>query len=106
MKTLIKRIIEMDNEAREITDAARREKIEAEHEIEEKANALRTEYLERARRRAQINAENERTINRQKWQRTQAQYQKQEDRLQALFEQNGDALVEALVARVLNGENS
>ena len=64
MEEMIKRIIDMDKKAREITDAAQQEKIDCEKEIAQKAAQLRSEYLERARRRIQVNAETERTLAR------------------------------------------
>ncbi len=106
MKSIINQIIEMDHQAKQITDAARQEKLNAERDIEQKAAALRTEYLDRARRRAQISGENERTIAEQKWRRVEARYQKQEEKLQAVYDEKGEALVEELVARVRRGDVS
>ena len=61
MEEMIKRIIDMDRKAQEITEAARREKLESEKELVKRAEALKEEYLDRARRRIQINAETEQT---------------------------------------------
>lgn len=106
MKNIINQIIEMDQQAKQITDAARREKLNAEHDIEKRAEALRAEYLDRARRRARINSETERTIADQKWRRVEAKYKKQEERLQAVFDEQGERLADELVARVLRGEHA
>lgn len=67
MEEMIKRIIDMDRKAQEITEAARREKLESEKELFKRAEALKEEYLDRARRRIQINAETEQTLLEQKW---------------------------------------
>ena len=101
MKTIINQIIEMDRQAKEITDAANREKLNAERDIEAQAESLRTEYLERARRRAQINGETERTIAEQKWRRTEKRYKAKEEQMQAAFEERREQLADELVARVL-----
>ena len=50
MEEMIKRIIDMDRKAQEITEAARREKLESEKELVKRAEALKEEYLDRARR--------------------------------------------------------
>lgn len=50
MEAMIKRIIDIDEKAREITDAAQRERKDSEEEIVEKARRLRDDYLEKARR--------------------------------------------------------
>lgn len=106
MKNIINQIIEMDHQAKQITDAARQEKLNAERDIEKRAEALRAEYLDRARKRAQISNENERTIAEQKWRRVQARYKKQEERLQTIYNEQGERLVDELVARVLRGDAS
>ncbi len=106
MKNIIDQIIEMDRQAQKITQAARLEKLNADRDIARRAEALRSEYLERARKRAQINCESERTIAEQKWQRTQKKYQKQEAALDAVFQNESERLADELVARVLGGDRS
>lgn len=106
MKSIINQIIEMDRQAKQITDAARQEKLNAERDIEQRAETLRTEYLDRARKRAQINAETERTIAEQKWRRVEARYKMQEEHLQAVFDEQGERLAEELATRVRRGELS
>ncbi len=101
MEDIIKRIVEMDKRAREITDAARQEKLDAGPEIEQKASALREEYLGRARRRAEINGETERTIAEQNWRKRAAVYTKRTEQMQAYYNAHSDELVDQLVARVL-----
>lgn len=105
MQHIITQIIDMDRQARQITEAARAEKLEAEREVEQRAGALRTEFLERARRRIRIAGENERTIAEQKWRRIEKRYKAREEQLDKLAAERGDALAEELVARVL-GERS
>ena len=41
MEEMIKRIIDMDRKAQEITEAARREKLESEKELDKRAEALK-----------------------------------------------------------------
>ena len=101
MENMIKRIVDMDKKARDITAAARQEKIDCEKEIAQKAKALRAEYLDRARRRIQINAETERTLAQQAWKKQQARYTEQTERLESRFAENKDAWVDAIVARAL-----
>ena len=98
---MIKRIVDMDKKARDITAAARQEKLDCEKEITQKAKALREEYLDRARRRVQINAETERTLAQQAWKKQQARYTAQAERLDAQFTANKDAWVETIVERSL-----
>ena len=67
MENMIRRIVEMDQKARQITEAAQREKLDSEKEIAEKAAQLRADYLERARRRIQLNSDTERAAAEKAW---------------------------------------
>ena len=101
MENIIKRIVEMDQKAKTITDAARQDKLDAEKEIAGKAAALREEYLERARRRSQINGETERTVAEQRWKKREAQYNRQMAKMQERYDAEFEQLADALVQRVL-----
>lgn len=100
MEDMIKRIVDMDRKAKEITESARREKLESVEEIKERAAALREEYLDRARRRIQINAETERTLFEQTWRRRAAAFDRYGERLDALYKEKHDEWLAAIVAHV------
>lgn len=103
MEEMIKRIIDMDKKAREITDAAQHEKIECEKEICEKAAQIREEYLQRARRRIVVNKEMEQAILEQEWTKTKARYDEQLAHMDALYAENGDEWVNTIVDHVIYG---
>ena len=67
MEAMIKRIIDIDEKAREITDAAQRERKDSEEEIVEKARRLRDDYLEKARARIRTNLETEQKLADEEW---------------------------------------
>lgn len=91
VEDMIKRILDMDKKAQEITEAAQKEKRAALEEIGRRAEGLKVEYLDRARRRIQINAEIEQTLLEQAWRRREESYRKQTARLDALYaEKRGD----------------
>lgn len=100
MEDMIRRIVEMDKKAREITDAAQREKLDSEKEIAERAARLREDYLTRARRRIQINRETEQVIAEQEWKKAKSRYDEMERRMNEQFAQQGDDWVEQIVRRV------
>ena len=104
MEAMIKRIIDMDKKAREITEAAQREKLDSEKEIAENARKMRENYLEKARNRIQLNAETERAAAEQNWQRTHAHYAEQLRRLEEVFASRRGELTDAIVRNVLAGE--
>ena len=98
MENMIKRIVDMDQKARAITEAARREKLDSEKEIAEKAKQLREDYLDRARRRIQINGEMEKVIAEQAWARRRKFYDKQ---LEESYAAHCGDWVDAIVHNVL-----
>ena len=97
MEAMIKRIIDMDKKAREITE-------DAQKEIAENARKMRENYLEKARNRIQLNAETERAAAEQNWQRTDAHYAEQLRRLEEVFASRRGELTDAIVRNVLAGE--
>ncbi len=101
MPDIIKQIIDVDRKAQETTEAAQREKLTCEQEIEEKVKALREEYLQKARRRIQINSEMDRTIMEQKWEKCKAHYDGQAAELEQAYADHHEEWVEQIVQRVL-----
>ena len=105
MEAMIKRIIDMDKKAREITESAQREKLDSEKEIAENAKKLREEYLEKARRRIQVNSETERAAAEQAWHKMEARYAQQQQKLEEVFASRRTELTEAIVRNVLSDSN-
>lgn len=60
MQDMISKIVEMDEKARELNDEALKSKIDYEQEIAVAKQTIIKDYLERARKRVQINAQSER----------------------------------------------
>lgn len=100
MEAMIKRILDIDERARKITDAAQKERRDSEQEIAERARCLRDDYLEKARARIRINLETERKLADLEWERKQAYYAGQSARLEQLAADHRERWVEEIVARV------
>ena len=101
MEAMIKRIIDMDKKAREITESAQKEKLTSEKEIAEKAKSMREDYLGRARRRIQINDETERRLAENSWKDRELFYESQRKKLEETFSARREELTEAIVENVL-----
>ena len=101
MEDVIKQIIDMDRKAQQTTEAAQREKLTCEQEIEEKVRALREDYLQKARRRIRINSEMDRTMMNQKWEKCKAHYDEQAAVLEQAYNDHHDEWVEQIVQRFL-----
>lgn len=104
MQEMIKRIVDMDKKAREITAAAEQEKIDSEKDVVEKAEQLREDYLSSARRRIQINKTLENDVLEQKWAKTKAHYDIQIENMKNIYAENGDRWVDSIYQRVIKEE--
>ena len=105
MQDMISKIVEVDRQAREITEQAEEEKARVERELKERREKIRADYLGRARRRIKLNEETERAQAEQGLERQEARYAQAGEAMDALYAQRGDEWLEALVKRVLNPEN-
>ncbi|MDD2362846.1 MAG: hypothetical protein PHH84_07845 [Oscillospiraceae bacterium] len=102
MENMIRRIVDMDKKAREITQAAQREKIESEKNIGKKAERLRHEALSNARRSIRDNMKLENKVLEQEWDKKKAVYDAQLEKMERLYNENGDKWVENIVQSALN----
>lgn len=101
MQNLIKEIVEMDREARAITDAAQQEKVNSEKEISERREQIRKEYLEKARHRLALNEPKERESAEAAWKEKERRQQEIAERLDALYQEKGGEWVKAIVDNVI-----
>ena len=101
MQDLMKQIVEMDRNAREITDSAQLEKVNSEKEILKKREQIRTEYLEKARKRIALNEPKERATAEAAWKIEKEKSVKLSKHLDDLYRENGDHWVEEILERVL-----
>lgn len=101
MQDMLKQIIEMDEQARQITDAAQREKANTEKEILQKREDIRTQYLTRARARIEKNRPLEMSAAEKGWQVKEHKYQALSEQLDQKYASNGDKWVNAIVKNVI-----
>lgn len=101
MQDLMKQIIEMDRKARQITEAAQREKVDSEKDVQKKREEIRQKYLEEARRRIAANEPKERAAAEELWEEKRKRYEEVANHLSQLYRENGDRWVNQIAARVL-----
>lgn len=102
MQDMISKIVEMDEKARELNDEALKSKIDYEQEIAVAKQTIIKDYLERARKRVQINAQSERDAakrNSLKLVRLTPNRKKLDD----LYGSNCDSWVDEIFKRVISG---
>ena len=101
MQEMIKRILEMDEQARQLTEDASSMRMQAEMTVEEKSQALKDEYLTRARKKVEQLEEKERGFAEEEWEQTQKTYAGVMDSLDRTAERNKDAWIKTIVNRTL-----
>ena len=97
MQDMIKKIVDMDEKAQEITEEAKRSKALSAQEIAETKERIRENYLARARKRIELNRIQEKNQARQ----ILAEYEVQLIKMQELYRQQGGNWVDAIVGRVI-----
>ena len=101
MQDMIKKIVDMDEKAQEITEEAKRSKALSAQEIAETKEQIRENYLVRARKRIELNRIQEKNQARQILADAEKKYEVQLIKMQELYRQQGGNWVDAIVGRVI-----
>ena len=101
MQDMIKKIVDMDEKAQEITEEAKRSKALSAQEIAETKERIRENYLARARKRIELNRIQEKNQARQILADADKKYEVQLIKMQELYRQQGGNWVDAIVGRVI-----
>lgn len=89
MQDLMKQIIEMDRKARQIMEAAQKEKADSEKEIQQKREQIRQKYLEEARKRIAQNEPKERAAAQKAFEEAQKKSAILSENLEKLYREKG-----------------
>ena len=101
MQEMIKKILEMDAEARRMTEDATSMRMQNEMSIEERKKMLKEEYIARARKKIRELEESERTLSDEEWQETRQRYDEMLRLLQEKSDTHFDGWVDQIVKRTL-----
>ncbi len=102
MQDMLKKIIEMDEQARLVKEQANKEKAATEQEIIETKKRIYDEYIERAKDRVRKNLEVDKANAEKEWEIKKAQHQAVSDNLDKMYSENHDLWVDQIVTRVTN----
>ena len=105
MQNMIKRIIEMDKQARELNDEAQSRRDGAAASVEEKKEEARRSYLNLAQRRIDVIRQAEMEDAHKRMHQISEQNRLAAERLQTLYDENCDKWVDEIVARVTKGDD-
>ena len=101
MQDMLKKIIEMDEQARLVKEKAQQEKAATENEIIETKKKIYNDYIERAKDRVKKNLEVDKANAKEDFEKTKAQHEMAMRSLNAMYEENGDKWVDEIVNRVI-----
>lgn len=101
MQDMLKKIIEMDEQARLVKEQAQQEKAATEQEIIDTKKRIYNEYIERAKIRVEKNLEVDRTNAQKQWEKSQVKNEEIINELETSFSKNSEKWADEIVKRVL-----
>lgn len=101
MQDMLKKIIEMDEQARLVKEQAQQEKAATEQEIIDTKQRIYNEYIERAKIRVEKNLEVDRANAQKKWEETLKKNEEIKNELDSSYEENAQKWAQEIVSRVL-----
>ncbi len=101
MQDTIRRILEMDEQARQLTEDASSMRAQAELSIEDRKRTLKEQYLNRAKEKISQIEEKEHGFADEEWEATVQKYQLIRQRLDDTCKRNFDAWVEQIVSQTI-----
>ncbi len=102
MQDMLKKIIEMDEQARLVKEKAKLEKAAAEKEIIETKQKIHDNYIERAKDRVEKNLAVDKANAQKLWEGTEAKNSQMLKELDKLYQENCDKWVDEIVTSVIN----
>lgn len=102
VQEVIKKIIEMDEDARKLKEKAELDKINARKLVAEARENVHREYIERAKERAEKNAAMEQKAADEKWEQLCRKHDEISRNMEKRFSENCDEWTKTIVSNVLN----
>ncbi len=102
MQDMLKKIIEMDEQARLVKEQAQSEKAATEKEIIQTKQKIYNDYIERAKDRVRKNLEVDKANAEKEWEITKAKHHSALVELDAMYKENCDKWVDEIVSNVIN----
>lgn len=100
MQDMIKKVVKMDEKARELEARAQQEKLTIKEEIEAQKQKVYDDYIEKARIRARKNDEIEQKSAEEQLARSKEKHNEAMAKMKERFDLNCDKWVDEIVARV------
>ena len=101
MQDLLKKIIEMDEQARKIEQEAKLEKIKSEEEVEQLRVKMYNEYIEKAKDRVEKNIAVEQAHAKERLEAYEAQIESAKSEMRRIYDEKKEKWVGEIVKRAL-----
>ena len=101
MQDLLKKIVEMDAQARKIEQKAKSEKLKSEEEVEQLKEQIYNDYIERAKERIEKNIAVDQQHADEQLRLKREQTDKAKAEMQKLYDENKERWVDEIVSRAL-----
>ena len=102
--TIVRRIVEMDKEARRLTEEARRRRAGTASAAGRKRQEVSDNYLSMARKRIDDIRGSEMSDAQEQWERMEKQLEQTARGLEELYERKAEEWVDSIVERALSGD--
>ncbi len=103
MENMIKRIVQMDEQARLLTQDAQRAKVDSAAGIAQKKKEMREDYISRARSRIKENEKAEQAAAEAEWKEIEQKYQRMTQQMDETYHARREQWVEHIVSHVIRG---
>lgn len=101
LEDMIKKIVEIDEQAQELTDEVQQENVDMVKKVAEQREKLRDEYLTRARKRIDIIKQENQKKAENMLSEAQQKFEKKSAQLDSIYKENNNKWVDAIFNRVI-----
>lgn len=101
MEDMIKKIVDIDKNARTLNDETQRENIDIVEQIAQRRKEIQEEYLSRARRRIELIREEEQAKADAILQTSKTSFARKSEALKKIYKENGDKWADTIFDRVI-----
>lgn len=101
MQDIIKKLVDIDEQAKAFGEETKKQKEEYEVQISEESKKIYEKYIDDAKAEVEAQKEKIESESKEKYEKTKALTQKQSEALKKKFDENADRWVDEIVADVL-----
>lgn len=102
MQDMLKKIIQMDEQARKLSEQSKQHKIDSEQEIEALRRSIYEDYIARAKERIELNISVDKQLSDERLKQYANMTEQKKSDMQQLYREHKDEWVDSIVSNVLS----